>query len=836
MSTSTFDITRQTFWDLWVWVCAAGCIVLLGYALFGRLWATRRGWASLALVVSGIGGTVIVLAAPPLRLPLVGMIWTFVLLCVVSATFYLAMRDRLRWRQISALLGIRIAALAIAVPMLFEPVLRYVTHPKPERPLLLVIDTSGSMSFPDMQNGPTRLQSVWQTLRPQLGRMNQYFVPRYFTFATQLDELKNAEDLSRTTADGKATDIAAAIQSAGRQSTRDDAAIVLISDGIDNASPNVLDAIRASRYPVHTLRVGSEQTEPATLPNIAVTDVQTAEDFVVAHESQVKATVKSTALANRVVDVKLAEVDEAGKPLSEPASQKLVLQPLVEGQSVDLPYKPTRVGVHRLAVWVDPVAGERSAVDNRQEFQGLALDPRIKVLYIEGRARPEYRPLKRALETDPNIELATLVRLQKDRFSAFGSTEGVAVRAIPSMPEQWSKIDVVIIGDLDSSFLTRLQQTQIEQAVSKGAGLLMIGGQNSFGPGSYKDTPIEKALPVFVGDTRSPQEKTQFVPRLTPQGAVHPAMEGLVEWFGTGDKAGEKKLPALNGNVVVPQEKSGAQLILIHPDRVGPDGKPQIVLAVQRYGQGRSAAFTADTTYLWNLPLYGMGQDSPYNRFWGQLARWLAGADVKNRQRGAGVEGLLNKNVYSLGENVHIRAMVRDERGDATRYAQVSLKLKPADGPEQTLTLQPAETHAGMYELTLPHPAKSQFVATLLASKDGKELGRQELKFMVIPPADEMLKIAANPALLAGISAQTHGLNDELARMPALLDELIRTNKKPMEAKQVSVPLDNYLAAAMAWLGHHPQWPRKIDLPIQGLLVVVLLCTEWILRRRWQLP
>ena len=40
-----------------------------------------------------------------------------------------------------------------------------------------------------------------------------------------------------------------------------------------------------------------------------------------------------------------------------------------------------------MAVWIDPVAGERNLADNRQEFQGLAIDPRIKVLYIEGRLK-----------------------------------------------------------------------------------------------------------------------------------------------------------------------------------------------------------------------------------------------------------------------------------------------------------------------------------------------------------------------------------------------------------------------------------------------------------------
>ena len=185
-----------------------------------------------------------------------------------------------------------------------------------------------------------------------------------------------------------------------------------------------------------------------------------------------------------------------------------------------------------------------------------------------------------------------------------------------------------------------------------------------------------------------------------------------------------------------PNPKAAAQILLIHPDRLGPDGKPQIVLAVQRYGQGRSAAFTADTTYLWYLPLRGMGQDSPYNRFWGQIVRWLAGEDVRNRQHGAGIEGLLNKTIYQLGENIQVRAMVRDDKGDATAYATVNLTLKKIgdSGPGRKIPLTRSEARTGLYEVTLANPDKGDYVIELSASKDTKELGKQELKFSVIAP------------------------------------------------------------------------------------------------------
>lgn len=460
-------------------------------------------------------------------------------------------------------------------------------------------------------------------------------------------------------------------------------------------------------------------------------------------------------------------------------------------------------------------------------------------MYIEGRARPEYRDLNRALTRDSNIELASLLRIQQQRFAASGTVDGETFTAMPRTAEEWKKFDVIILGDLDSSFLSRSQQEMIEQRVAEGGGLLMIGGQNSFGPGNYKDTAIEKALPVFVGDVNAAQEKSEFVPRLTAEGAAHPAMEGLGEWFGSEDKAGTKGLPPIRGNVVVAREKSGAQVLLTHAGRLGPDGKPQIVLAVQRYGKGQSAAFTADTTYLWYLPLRGLGQESPYNRLWGQLVRWLAGGDVRNRNRGAGLEGLQNKNVFQLGETVKFRAMVRDDKGDATRYTQVNLTLRRAGQAdkksERNFPLAAAESRVGLYEVTLPGVDKGEWVAELSASKDGKELGRQELKFTVIPPADEMLKIAANPTAMRAIAEQTRGFSYPLPQLPVLLEQLIRSDPNANAAKQRTLPLANTIRTLLVFMGCTPQWDKKYDLPMQGMLVVMLLAGEWVLRRRWQL-
>jgi hypothetical protein len=130
----SFDILRQSDWDLWVWVCAAACVALLAYGLFSQPWRTGpRGWLASALICVGLLGTAAVLAIPEIHSARVGLFWTFALLVIVSATFYIELMDRLGIGCTATLLSLRIAALAAAVPMLFEPGCRYIRQPKPER-------------------------------------------------------------------------------------------------------------------------------------------------------------------------------------------------------------------------------------------------------------------------------------------------------------------------------------------------------------------------------------------------------------------------------------------------------------------------------------------------------------------------------------------------------------------------------------------------------------------------------------------------------------------------------------------------------------------------------
>jgi uncharacterized membrane protein/Mg-chelatase subunit ChlD len=70
----------------------------------------------------------------------------------------------------------------------------------------------------------------------------------------------------------------------------------------------------------------------------------------------------------------------------------------------------------------------------------------------------------------------------------------------PQFPQQASGLqiyDAVILDDVPRDAFSTAQMEAIEFAVAnEGIGLVMLGGEHSFGAGDWRDTPVEKALPV----------------------------------------------------------------------------------------------------------------------------------------------------------------------------------------------------------------------------------------------------------------------------------------------------------------------------------------------------
>ncbi|MCY3021785.1 MAG: glutamine amidotransferase, partial [Planctomycetota bacterium] len=118
--------------------------------------------------------------------------------------------------------------------------------------------------------------------------------------------------------------------------------------------------------------------------------------------------------------------------------------------------------------------------------------------------------------------------------------------SLPDNPEAYRAYDCIVLANLARGFLSEQQMKVIETCVKdQGAGLVMIGGDQSFGAGGYLQTPIEDALPVQM------DLKNQ---RVMPSGALCIVLHTCE--FPDGNAWG-KKISKAAIKVLSPQDYAG---------------------------------------------------------------------------------------------------------------------------------------------------------------------------------------------------------------------------------------------------------------------------------------
>ena len=147
-------------------------------------------------------------------------------------------------------------------------------------------------------------------------------------------------------------------------------------------------------------------------------------------------------------------------------------------------------------------------------------------------------------------------------------------------------------------------------------------GARSFLQQGLADTAIEEVLPLSLHDRTGgvlPAVDAQGVNRvtLTTQGEAHPVMQlgpaaddSLKRW-GT--------VPPLASIAPLGGPRPGATVLAVTS---GAGGTQRALVAVQRFGDGRSMIFAGEAAWRWRMML--PATDRSYDTFWRQAVRWLA--------------------------------------------------------------------------------------------------------------------------------------------------------------------------------------------------------------------
>jgi uncharacterized membrane protein len=152
-----------------------------------------------------------------------------------------------------------------------------------------------------------------------------------------------------------------------------------------------------------------------------------------------------------------------------------------------IPIAPGEPGYYEYEAKIEVDAARDGVRQNNRAISYLHIRGEGKVLIVTdpGGDRRDYQPLVRALEQS-----------QRD-------VQVIEAYNLPGDPLQLLPYDAVVFVNVAADQFAVDQFAALHDAVfNQASGFVMVGGENSFGPGGYHRTPVEEILPVSMDVTQ----------------------------------------------------------------------------------------------------------------------------------------------------------------------------------------------------------------------------------------------------------------------------------------------------------------------------------------------
>jgi len=722
-------------------------------------------------------------------------------------------REKVAGPRRRVLAGLRLAVVVLVILAMLRPTLVYTRTEHEAATFVVLADRSRSMTVPDEVGGKTRWEALRHTLagaQGALAALDEDLEVAAFTFdaeAHPADVVRGEVRLGQEP-DGDETAIGAVLEDVLRgQAGKRLLGILLLSDGAQRARParDVLPQTAASRlkplgYPLFTVRFGKSRGL-GQAQDVAVKDLVANQRVFVKNELTVTGQVRADGFTGREISVQLLVETSPGK--MEPVDQKN-LKVMADGEliPVQFTYVPQLPGEYKIALEAVRQPGELVMTNNRLSTFVNVLKGGLNVLYLEGfPPRFEQKFLGRALDASEDINVDT-VNVDPRRPDETRPAD-LSERLKPG------KYEAYILGDLDASVFQPGELDDLADTVSKGAGLIMLGGLHSFGPGGYAETPLASVLPIRMhrferqglDDEVSEDLHVPGPLKMMPSGIGRLHFTLMLAGDASGSLAVWERLPLLDGaNRFRTDAIKPLALILAE---AGP-GQP--LLVAHDSGRGRVMAFAGDTTWHWWM----RGHEAAHKRFWRQVVLWLA---RKDESLEGNVWIKLPGRRFRPGGRVEFSVGAQSPAGGPVDDADYQAEVVLPDGAKRALTVA-----RGQEQMTGSFRAgeiPGDYTIQVTAAKDGEPLGGTRSRFLVVEQDLELDNAAADATMLESLAAMTGGRSLVPEELPDLIERLAQ------DAESLEVRTET----------KRPLW----DTWTFFLLLVGLLAIEWYLRKRWGL-
>lgn len=774
--------------------------------------------------------------------------WTgAAVLCLILAAIGYAVFIYWRERRLSVprkvLLGsLRASVLLIIIFLLLEPVLGFKDTVTRLKPLLVLMDVSESMNTSDKRKSyenqkdaalalgkirseqpqgllstplsdkirsevsdVSRIELAKNILNlPSFRQLTSDYRVHHFKFGAQLDSIAEKE-IANIDAKDKITRLGTAIKEAVSQyAGQPIAGIVLLTDGASNeglAPLSVARQMQEQNIPLYPVGIGLPKLPDVQLHELLVQDTVFCKDKV-----PVRVQILSNGYSGK--EIKLALFFDENKI----ENKRVILTG--DAQFEEFVFIPEKTGLAKLEVTNSFLPGEISSENNRLSRTIRVIDDKAKVLYIEGKPRWEYRYLRWILLRDHRSDVKFLMAEGDPEFAGTSEqylTQFPKERTLREIHAELFRYDLLILGDVSSSYFTTTQLELIRDFVrEQGGSFLMIAGSQQ-APASYTKTPIASILPIEANNEDSLRVGAKIYPTITTAGYNTKVMS-----LGASRKETQKlwslvkplyKVPSLDGT------KPGAVVLA----ELSKNRYP--LVAWQRYGKGKSLYIGTDQ--LWRLR-YKNG-DKYHARFWGQVNRFLTLSRLLGGNKR--IKLMVEQGNARTGEEVKIFANVLNEFYEPVTSSEYTVhidRLKPEWST--TIQLKPVPNVPGLYQgfftPTVPGDYRLRTSKDVIAMDSAinpqfakKQANSVITEFHVKARSLGESEVVMQEKLLKRMAEISGGKYFSIGDLSSLSQNLTK------EKQTVRVYNEKVL------------W----NLPIIFVILVVLMGAEWLLRRRYDL-
>ncbi len=762
-----------------------------------------------------------------------------------------------------ALAVVRCSVIALVVAMLCRPSLVLQRNRVETSHVAVVLDTSLSMAArdsysdetmaaaiargagldaPTAVNDHSRLEllqaAITRDEAAPLKHLLEHNAIQLYTFSGSVEPQSYAdsaatlmpleEAVRSVKAEGISTDLARAIrQVIEKAQGRRLAAVVLASDGRSTQPTSLKDALDLAagrQIPIFPLRIGS----PDPVRDIEVGSVRAQDGVFVNDILAVEAQLSARGLTEST-PVRVALVDERNG--ATVATQTVSLDPTAGAITVELRTKPTRGGITRYRVEATALAGETNTQNNAERVEVTILEGGLRVLYVEGYPRYEYRYLKNALVREQTMQISGLLIEADEQFIQEGTDP---IRRFPDTPEELNRYDVVLFGDMDprGGWLTAAQMNMLLDFVgNEGGGFGLIAGERAV-PHRYLGTPLEKLIPVsidssFLGRYDAPLV-AGYRPRLTAEGQRSRVFRFAAD--RTVNATLFDSLPELYWVAKTLGPKPGASVLAEHPTLRTATGAMPIVVT-GRYGAGKLFFQATDDTWRWRRHNGELLHDS----YWVQVARELMRDARASQDRRYVLR--TDRRTYAYGEPVRVQVEFFDAQLLAEQHDTIPIALTESGA---------TETHEGV-------PARRELADTSGSSG----VPPMAVRFDVhrISPQSSIFEGAYVPPHPGGFSLEAADIEPRPGDRSASL--LVRVERPDLEARRPEADYEALERIAAATGGRVLELDqlegdfaairdRSVQIPddiietlwdskLVLMLFVLMISTEWGLRKAFGL-